>query len=160
MCFAPRTWMRSHSGIVVLSALLLVAVTSRVSASPPAYFGEWRISGQAATDAVSALSQDQVDHLIGSTITIGRHRFVLDGVVHSNPQYALSSVKSIIDPGYTIVLDHSLLRFRKPITQITVYQTTESNWIAIFFLSSDGRLLYYRGGVSFSLARIHPSPNQ
>lgn len=160
MIFRSRFGVKLYSAMVFLSVLIAIAVIPNAFASPRPYFGTWKISGVVACYKISALSQHQIDHLIGSAIEIESRRLVLDNLVYRNPKYSLTVVKSMLEPGYTIVIDNSLLKAKRPITQITAYKNNPSNWIAFFYLSSDGRLFYYRGGGYFSLSRIRSSMRQ
>lgn len=121
------------------------------------FFGDWTITGTAASGPVTIYSTEDIEKIIGTKIYYGKDKFISDDKVVNNPIY---ETKSVSRDDFSS--DHANISFDTlGITSDSINDTTVSasdnsivdNIGNSFLIIDNNNLIIYNGGVFFKASR-------
>ncbi|HEX3047060.1 MAG TPA: hypothetical protein VHY08_20070 [Bacillota bacterium] len=144
--------------LIPILILLLIGLHQIYAKSANSFYGAWVVNRQLATGPVYALSDEEINNLIGKTIYYSATKAAFGNKVCQKPFYKIQTV-----PEDDFLVDNKLYLKevginRHSITMVEIYtdQSAQSFWGgygSIFYPKSKNQIIMNMDGVWFELMR-------
>lgn len=143
----------NHTNKFVLGAIFALSSAALAQSNPNAdIYGKWKIKEMIGGGAASALTQRDVDKLIGKYVTISPEKFAFNGKTCAHPTYERRTEETVHFFDWAWRTDVSDIPFPNPVTVI------ETGCNTLFPIRKD-HLMIAEENVFLEAVRIQNSPH-